>query len=46
MKTARSISDPGGKFCLHGFTNAQTEKALATGPSVAAIMGNAELANQ
>lgn len=43
--TALSRSDPGGNFCLHGRTNAQILKALATGPSVPAISGNAELAN-
>lgn len=40
------MSDPGGNSCLHGLTRAQTLKALATGPSVAVIMGKAELANQ
>lgn len=39
------ISVPGGMRCLHGRTSAQMLKALATGPRVPAIMGNADDAN-
>lgn len=44
-KIASVISPPGTSLCLHGRTRAQILKAEAVGPSVPAIMGNADEAN-